>query len=100
MQKHGTAFVCSVAHPKKWSVAPYSDRSQGSTLTRAAHRHQEITMRIRPSAFVAASSLAVLAVSTSVWADTNFTNAPNGAHYRQGSVEPVSYTHLTLPTKA
>ncbi|KQT10877.1 hypothetical protein [Ramlibacter sp. Leaf400] len=46
-------------------------------------------MRIRPSAFVAASSLAVLAVSTSVWADTNFTNAPNGAHYRQGSVEPV-----------
>lgn len=45
-------------------------------------------MHIRPPGLVAASALAVIAVSTA-WATTNFANAPQGAHYRQGSTEPA-----------
>lgn len=51
--------------------------------------HLEIIMNVRQSAAVAASALAVLAVSTAAWATTDFANAPNGAHYKAPFVEPV-----------
>jgi hypothetical protein len=42
------------------------------------------------------STLVVFAASTAL-AVTDFTNAPSGAHYRQGSAEPVC-TQTTVPT--
>ena len=47
---------------------------------------------------IAALALSALLVSASAaLAVTNFTNAPSGAHYRQGSAEPVC-TQSTVPT--
>ena len=53
---------------------------------------------LRKFGIIAVLSLLALAfAAVPALAVTNFNNAPSGAHYRQGNVEPVC-TNTTVPT--
>jgi hypothetical protein len=54
--------------------------------------------KVKRLGFIAALALTFMGLSVgAAVADTNFDNAPSGAHYRKGSVEPVC-TESTVPT--